>query len=695
MAYPADIDRFQDKLNKRKDGGIYIVEEELPTTEGVYEGLLAHDHIVNSSIQVYTGSKFTGEPVVNFVVSVPAETPWRRTLRAFSTAPVIYVTYETPGDTVEADDVNRLQRGVTATQVEVDRYKASNDQRVRSAEDRLTAAESAKANKTYVDTQLLTKADKATTYTKTETDQRIQSVIGAAPAALDTLQELGAALNNDPNFAATVTTQLSTKVDKAAGKQLSTEDYTTAEKTKLAGIAAGANAYVHPSTHPPSIIVQDASNRFVTDAEKAAWTAKASTAVATSGGNGLMSAADKVKLDGVASGANAYVHPSGDGNQHVPATGTGSGGKVLKAGTTAGSAAWGVVDWSEVTGKPSVYAPAAHTHPADEVTESAAKRFVTDAEKAAWTAKASTAVATSGGNGLMSAADKVKLDGVASGANAYVHPSGDGNQHVPATGTVSGGKVLKAGTTAGSAAWGVVDWSEVTGKPSTYAPAAHTHSADEVTESAAKRFVTDAEKAAWTAKASTAVATSGGNGLMSAADKVKLDGITSGANSYVHPTGDGNQHVPATGTVSGGKVLKAGTTAGSVAWGVVDWSEVSGKPSAFAAAAHDHARLQRTDDRVIKPTGTPKGFLGLYFTSLGGLNAATGDNQYQDMIVLNTFTDTSGGKVNALAFHKTSMKILHFQAAQGDTVWGTPKELAYMPDVMSKGPLTWNQLKGV
>lgn len=65
-----------------------------------------------------------------------------------------------------------------------------------------------------------------------------------------------------------------TKVDKVAGKQLSTEDYTTAEKTKLAGVAAGANNYTHPSTHPPSIIAQDSSNRFVTDAEKAAWNAK-------------------------------------------------------------------------------------------------------------------------------------------------------------------------------------------------------------------------------------------------------------------------------------------------------------------------------------------------------------------------------------------------------------------------------------
>ena len=35
---------------------------------------------------------------------------------------------------------------------------------------------------------------------------------------------------------------------------------------------------------------------------------------------------------------------------------------------------------------------------------------------------------------------------------------------------------------------------------------------------------------------------------------------------YVHPTGDGNLHVPATSTSNNGKVLTAGTTAGSLSW---------------------------------------------------------------------------------------------------------------------------------
>ncbi|WP_342417183.1 pyocin knob domain-containing protein [Paenibacillus sp. FSL R10-2782] len=76
-----------------------------------------------------------------------------------------------------------------------------------------------------------------------------------------------------------------------------------ADKAKLDGIEAGANNYVHPVTHPPSIIVQDTSNRFVTDAEKAAWDAKAETTTASPAARGLMSSADKSKLDGIESGA--------------------------------------------------------------------------------------------------------------------------------------------------------------------------------------------------------------------------------------------------------------------------------------------------------------------------------------------------------------------------------------------------------
>lgn len=75
----------------------------------------------------------------------------------------------------------------------------------------------------------------------------IANLIGSAPKTLDTLNELAAALGDDPNFATTMTESLATKVDKVEGKSLSTNDYTTEEKTKLAGIAANANNYTLPA----------------------------------------------------------------------------------------------------------------------------------------------------------------------------------------------------------------------------------------------------------------------------------------------------------------------------------------------------------------------------------------------------------------------------------------------------------------
>lgn len=44
-----------------------------------------------------------------------------------------------------------------------------------------------------------------------------------------------------------------------------------ADKTKLNGIATGANNYTHPSTHPASMIVQDSTHRFVSDNEISDW----------------------------------------------------------------------------------------------------------------------------------------------------------------------------------------------------------------------------------------------------------------------------------------------------------------------------------------------------------------------------------------------------------------------------------------
>ncbi|OPA77523.1 phosphoglucomutase [Paenibacillus selenitireducens] len=123
MAYPNGIDRFNEKLNKKLDGTVHVIEEKIAMTDGVYEGLLIHDNIEISSIKVYTGPRFTGEEVKNFIVSILSDTPWKISIKIFSNTPNVYVTYETPGDTIEADDINVLQSSVTETQKEIEHYK--------------------------------------------------------------------------------------------------------------------------------------------------------------------------------------------------------------------------------------------------------------------------------------------------------------------------------------------------------------------------------------------------------------------------------------------------------------------------------------------------------------------------------------------------------------------------------------------
>lgn len=47
------------------------------------------------------------------------------------------------------------------------------------------------------------------------------------------------------------------------------------DKKKLDGIAEGATKYVHPESHPATMITQDSTHRFITDTEKTIWNSKA------------------------------------------------------------------------------------------------------------------------------------------------------------------------------------------------------------------------------------------------------------------------------------------------------------------------------------------------------------------------------------------------------------------------------------
>jgi hypothetical protein len=96
------------------------------------------------------------------------------------------------------------------------------------------------------------KANLATTYTKTETDTRIQLIVGSAPAALDTLAEIAAQLQADESAAATLVNTVALKAPIASPTFTGTVSgitatmvgaYTTAQVDTALGLKA-ATTYV-------------------------------------------------------------------------------------------------------------------------------------------------------------------------------------------------------------------------------------------------------------------------------------------------------------------------------------------------------------------------------------------------------------------------------------------------------------------
>jgi hypothetical protein len=137
----------------------------------------------------------------------------------------------------------------------------------------------------------------------------VANVVNSAPAALDTLNELATALGNDASFSTTVSTALGNRlrVDTAAQGLTGTQQSNARTNLGL-GTAATSN-----------------TGDFATSGH--------SHSNATTGAAGFMSAADKSKLDGIASGATANA------GTVTSVSGTGSYGGLTLSGTvtTSGS----------------------------------------------------------------------------------------------------------------------------------------------------------------------------------------------------------------------------------------------------------------------------------------------------------------------------------------------------------------------
>ena len=408
-------------------------------------------------------------------------------------------------------------------------------------------------------------------------------ILGGAGAAFDTLQELATLIGENDGDITGILTALDNRVRFDAAQTLTAPQKTQA----LANIGAAADTHTHSA--------------------------------ATTGAPGFMSAADKAKLDGVAASANNYVHPTTDGNRHVPATAAGDVNEFLKSNSVAGGApAWAPVTKTDV-GLGNVDNTSDASKPVSTA-QATAIGLKLDATHAGTGGAAHANVIAAGASGFMTGADKTKLDGVAAGAevnqNAFATVAVSGQSDVVAdaktdTLTLANGAGVAITTTSGTDTV-TISTTEATPSLPGHLSAADKTKLDGVSAGAdvtsvttmgaalnaatAKATPVDADSIGLTDSAASNVlkkvtwanikatlktyfdtlyslaghvhsaATTSVAGFLSAADKTKLDGIATGANNYTHPTGDGNSHVPATGTTNDGRALVSGATANSAAW---------------------------------------------------------------------------------------------------------------------------------
>ena len=232
---------------------------------------------------------------------------------------------------------------------------ATND-KVTIAVNGLTVSQSEKdtwnAKETPANAQ--SKANAALASAKTYADEKVAALVNGAPETLDTLNELATAIGENKAGVTDLLTAVGTKV------------------APTGTIVANRIAIFNDTTGK---VIKDSGFTIATSVPSGAKFTDTTYSAATTSANGLMTSAMVTKLNGIATNANNYSHPTGDGNLHVPATGTSNNKKFLMAGSTAGSLAWTAIT-------------------ASHITQDSSNRFITDAERTAWNAKSNLALGT-------------------------------------------------------------------------------------------------------------------------------------------------------------------------------------------------------------------------------------------------------------------------------------------------------------
>jgi len=163
-----------------------------------------------------------------------------------------------------------------------DATSKANAAQAAAATDATTKADSAEVDaKAYTDTRetaittaYRAYADQAEADAKAYTDTEVSALVAAAPGALDTLNELAAAMGDDANFAASTATNIAT----AKSEAISTASADATSKANAAQAAASADATSKADT-AESNAATDATNKA--NAAQAAATSAAATDATT------------------------------------------------------------------------------------------------------------------------------------------------------------------------------------------------------------------------------------------------------------------------------------------------------------------------------------------------------------------------------------------------------------------------------
>lgn len=707
-----EIGRFVEKLNK-VDGNVYVIEEEAHLTDGVYEAALEHDNINPATLAVFTGPKLTGERVDSYALSTPSLTPWKKVIRVYADMPVIFISYETDGDTVEAEDINRVQEDIVRTQEEVNAESGRAKEAEKQLEEDLAAeaaqaraAEEANARDIAAETSRAEGAEKVLTDNLAAEITRSKGAekILTDSLSAETTRATAAEKDNADNIASERTRALAREaelqgnidahVSTVAGELQALKAADTALDEKKADTATVNQELGNRYTKDQVFTKQEVLQKIGDLIGSAPDTLDTFKEIADALGNDPNFAATIMnelagKVDKV-SGKQLTSNDYSDSEKAVVADvnakkHTHSNKSMIDKITQ------GLLDnWS-----------AAYTHISDAV------KHITAAERTSWT----DAYSKRHEHGNKTVIDKVtqamldKLSGIATGAEVNVQADWSVTDEAsdafiknrpsvypPLSHTHSKVQIPDFPTSMPAsdvAAWAkaaskpTYGWTEITGKPAAFAPSSHTHTKSQISDMPTKlsQFTNDP---GYITQADVDTSQNHTHANKAVLDKLtqamldKLAGIAEGANKYVHPTTSGNKHIPAGGT--SGQFLKWSAD-GTAVWAADNNTTYSTFKAATAATAGGNglvpAPAAGAQVKYLRGDGTwavPEGIA--YTHPNSGVTAGT----YQSVTVNAKGHVTAGTNPTTLAGYGITDA-----AAKSHDHDGT---------YLKKGAMTWADFKG-